>query len=563
MGERPVILLVTDKHRATLLGEFQRYSRDYLLVPATSAADAEVVVESLLRKGHQIAMVAVEHELRDGDSLDVFRTLKPLVPTARRVSLIPTEGFANYGDRLRVASLENDLDAYLGIPRGLRDEEFHTALVETLSDWGWSVAGPVVARVELVYDRPDANVAALRDWLDRSGMPSRSYKADSPEGQAVLEAAGPDAVLPVMRAFGDQYLSEATVAKAAEAMHGGHDSIPTDQIVDVVIVGAGPAGLAAAVYAASEGLETIIVESEAIGGQAGSSSMIRNYLGFPRGISGMRLAQRARAQAVRFGGRFYTGRPVTGIEDAPPHEPRHHHVFVRGARICARAVVLATGVAYRKLPVPELDEFLGRGVFYGAATAMAREMKGRDVVVVGGGNSAGQAAIHLAKFARQVSIVVRRDGLSQTMSDYLIREIDATPNIDVRARTEVVGGGGDAKLEWLELSVGDADRTRTERVEASGLCLLLGANPACDWLPDAVTRDTGGFVQTGREVPKDHWLDGRPPASLETAVPGVFAAGDIRSGSMKRVAAASGEGATVVALVHEHLAKLRAEEFGG
>ncbi len=422
----------------------------------------------------------------------------------------------------------------------------------------------MVARVELVFDRPDANVAALRDWLERSGMPSRFHLADSDEGRAILEAAGPDAVLPVMHAFGDQFLSDATVSKAAEAMYGGHDSIPVDQVADVVIVGAGPAGLAAAVYAASEGLETIVVESEAIGGQAGSSSMIRNYLGFPRGISGMRLAQRARAQVYRFGGRFYTGRPVTGIADGPPDEPTHHHVFVRGARICARAVVLATGVAYRRLPVPELDDYIGRGVVYGAATGLAREMKGRSVVVVGGGNSAGQAAIHLAKFAAHVSIVVRREGLSETMSDYLIREIDATGNIDVRPRTEVVGGGGDGKLEWLDLSVRDAaGETRTERVEASGLCLLLGADPACDWLPDAITRDAGGYMQTGRDVPKDHWLDGRPPASLETAVPGVFAAGDIRSGSMKRVAAASGEGATVVALVHEHLARLRAEEFGG
>lgn len=559
MGDRPAILLVTDAHRALLLGEFQRYARDYVLVPATSGADAEAVVASLLRKGHQLAMVAVEHHLPDGDSLEVFRRLRPLVPTARRITLLAAEDYPASADTLRLATLDNDLDAFLGIPRGLRDEEFHTAIVETLSDWGWSVGGPVIAGVELVYDRPDANVAALRDWLERTGMPSRSYRADSPEGREVLEAAGPDAILPVMRAFGGQFLSEATVAKAAEAMYGGHDAIPADQVADVVIVGAGPAGLAAAVYAASEGLSTIVVESEAIGGQAGSSSMIRNYLGFPRGISGMRLAQRARTQAYRFGARFYTGRPVTAIEDGPADEPPHHHVFVRGARICARAVVVATGVAYRKLPVPELDAYLGSGVYYGAATAVAREMKGRRVVVVGGGNSAGQAAIHLAKFADQVSIVVRRDGLAATMSDYLIREIDATANIDVRAGAEVVGGGGDGRLEWLDLALrGRPDRAR---IEAGGLFLLLGADPACDWLPQAVCRDDAGFVQTGRDVPKTHWADGLPPASLETAVPGLFAAGDIRSGSMKRVAAATGEGATVVALVHEHLAKLRAEEF--
>ena len=561
MGERPVILLVTDSHRATLLGEFQRYSRDYELVPATSVADAVSVVESLVHQGHQLALVAAEHDLRDGDSLDVFARLRPLVPTARRVALL-AENFLAHVDRLRIASLDNELDAYLAVPKGLRDEEFHTALVETLSDWGWSVAGPVVARVELVYERPDANVAALRDWLERSGMPSRAYQADSPEGTAVLEAAGPDAELPLLRTFDDQFLSGATVAKAAEAMYGGHDSIPDDEVADVVIVGAGPAGLAAAVYAASEGLDTIVIESEAIGGQAGSSSMIRNYLGFPRGISGMRLAQRARIQALRFGAKFYTGRPVTDIQDAPPGEPTHHHVFVRGARICARAVVLAAGVAYRRLGVAALDAFLGSGVYYGAATAMAREMKGRHVVVVGGGNSAGQAALHLAKFADKVTIVVRRDGLAATMSEYLIREIDATGNVEVRTSTQVVGGGGDGRLEWLDLEVREAGGgVHLERVDAGGLCLLIGADPACDWVPATVTRDAKNHLQTGRDVPKDRWRDGHPPASLETAVPGVFAAGDIRAGSMKRVAAAAGEGATVVALVHDHLAKLRAEEF--
>lgn len=234
---------------------------------------------------------------------------------------------------------------------------------------------------------------------------------------------------------------------------------------------------------------------------------------------------------------------------------------MRGVRICARAVVLAAGVAYRRLGVPELDAYVGSGVYYGAATAMAREMKGRHVVVVGGGNSAGQAAIHLATFAAQVSIVVRRDGLGATMSDYLIREIDATSNIDVRTGTRVVGGGGEGRLEWLEVEVRDADVVRRERVEAGGLCLLIGADPACDWVPAAVTRDEKNYLQTGRDVPQDRWRDGRPPASLETAVPGVFVAGDIRSGSMKRVAAAAGEGATVVALVHDHLARLRADEF--
>ena len=335
-------------------------------------------------------------------------------------------------------------------------------------------------------------------------------------------------------------------------IYGAPDEIDVDKVVDVVVVGAGPAGLAAAVYASSEGLKTVVLESDAIGGQAGTSSMIRNYLGFPRGISGMRLAQRARSQAIRFGTRFFTGWPVEALEPGSNGDP--HRVVTEGGEVNARAVVIATGVAYRRLGVDAIEELVGLGVHYGAAVSASVEMEDRDVFVVGGGNSAGQAALHLARFARSVTLLVRRPDVSATMSDYLIREMKYVPRIRVRECAEVVEGGGDGRLDWI--GVRDLNTGEVTRHEAGGLFLLLGAEPKCDWLPPEIRLDEHGFVLTGRDVPKDLWADGLPPANLATSVPGLYAAGDIRAGSMKRVAAASGEGASVVPLVHGHLADL-------
>jgi thioredoxin reductase (NADPH) len=294
-----------------------------------------------------------------------------------------------------------------------------------------------------------------------------------------------------------------------------------------------------------------VLEAEAIGGQAGTSSMIRNYLGFPRGISGMRLAQRARSQAMRFGTRFFTGWPVTLLD---PHDGfRSPHVLrTEGGDLRARCVVIASGVTYRRLMVPGVERYVGQGVHYGAAVSAAREVEGYDVVVVGGGNSAGQAAIHLARFARSVTIVVRRPDLAETMSNYLVREISYNDVITVRPYSAVVDGGGDSRLEWVALR--DLESGEESRHSIAGLFLLLGADPHCDWLPDSICRDERGFVVTGRDIPKHLWPGGTPPASLETALSGVYAVGDVRSGSMKRVAAASGEGSSVVPLVHAHLA---------
>ncbi|WP_018177875.1 FAD-dependent oxidoreductase [Jongsikchunia kroppenstedtii] len=557
-----IIVAVTPEHRNVLVDEIRsRYGRDYTVVDTADADDTIHTIKTLVTQHVPIALVIAEADIADCTGRQLLHKVHRIVPTARRLAAIPMAQFSSVLPVMQEALAEGQLDSYVSIPQGLRDEEFHAAIVDYLSDWGWSVATPEVVAVHLVAPTR-ASTAAIRDFLDRMGVPTKTSTPDSRAGRALIESleleSTDDIRYPIVAWRGRRVMFAPTVAEVAEQWYGSPDDIPDTDVADLVVVGAGPAGLAAAVYGASEGLSTIVIESEAIGGQAGTSSMIRNYLGFPRGVSGMRLAQRARVQASRFGARFYTGRGATAVEVSGP-EFDHHHVVAGTARICARTIVISTGVAYRRLPVPAVENLVGSGVYYGAASSAAREMRGRHTFVVGGGNSAGQAAVHLARFADSVTIVIRRNSLAETMSDYLVREIDANPRIVVRPGTEVIDAGGDGRLEWLTLC--DTATRHAEQVPADGLFLLIGAAPHCDWIPAEVLRDGHGFVLTGREVPADRWVDGCPPAPLETTVPGIFAAGDVRSGSMKRVAAASGEGASTVPLVHARLAELRQAEL--
>jgi len=555
--DRPVIMLVSEHRTDFVRDEFGRYDRDYDLRTATSAAEAEALARELVAAGRGIALIVTESRLPDAPVMVALHGWRVVVPTARRVVAAHWEHFLEDADTLRPGMVTGKYDAFLLMPRGARDEEFHTAICELLSDWGSTVAAPEVTTAEIIAEPGDTLAGEIRDFLDRMGMPNAVHTPDSPAGAAAItewREAGNEPRLPLMRNMKTGLDAPTRVSEVAAAIYGRPDSIDPEganTVVDLCIVGAGPAGLAASVYGASEGLTTVAVEALAIGGQAGTSSMIRNYLGFPRGISGMRLAQRARNQAIRFGTRFFTGWDVTGLTPGEGNAP--HVVHTEGGDVHARTVVLATGVTYRKLGVEPLEALLGRGVHYGSAMSVAREMEGGDVVVVGGGNSAGQAALHLARFARSVTIVIRRSGLEETMSTYLIKEISYHHRITVRPRTEVVDGGGEGRLGWLTLRDSDGG---TEDVPAVGLFLLLGAEPRSEWLPDAVGRDALGYVLTGRDVPAEHWTDGVPPPSLCTTVPGIFAVGDIRAGSMKRVAAASGEGASVVPLVHAHLGGL-------
>jgi thioredoxin reductase (NADPH) len=558
--ELPVVVLVSGEHTDDLLEEFWRYSREYDLRTATTCREAEELTRRLVDEGRRVAMYVSDTRLPDQeDVLAAFHTWRQLVPTARRLVVAPYERFLADAPRLRAGMAKGKYDAYLLMPRGARDEEFHHAVTELLSDWGWTSTDPDVVVAKIVSPEHDPLTLGVRDFFDRMGLPSRIVRPDTEVGRHVRELFPEDAGYPMVWAANRDPMTPRSVRDVARAFFetSGERELDVARaadgggLVDVAVVGGGPAGLATAVYAASEGLTTTVLDTSAIGGQAGTSSMIRNYLGFPRGISGMRLSQRARNQALRFGTRFHTGWEVEELVAGDGVEP--HVLFGEGFEVRARSVVVASGVSYRTLGVPSVEELVGRGVNYGAAMSLSREMEDQDVVVVGGGNSAGQAAVHLSRFARSVTMAVRRPALAATMSAYLVGEIEFNPRITVRPNTHVVDGGGDGRLEWICLE--DVVTGERETRPAGGLFLLLGAEPHCGWLPPEVVRDERGFVLTGRDVPKNSWRDGLPPASLATSAPGVFAAGDVRSGSMKRVAAATGEGASVVPLVHEWLAR--------
>ena len=351
--------------------------------------------------------------------------------------------------------------------------------------------------------------------------------------------------------FGGQVLANPSNTELAAAL--GVKTRPGAAQYDVAVIGAGPAGLAATVYGASEGLSTVLLEPEAIGGQAGTSSRIRNYLGFPTGVSGGELALRAFSQAWNFGAEYVYGNAATGLRTDGPERVI---TLADGTEVRSRAVIIATGVSYRRLGIPALDALIGAGVFYGAATTEAPAMKGEDVFVVGGANSAGQAAVHLARYAARVTLLVRGPSLTESMSEYLIKEIAGTPNIAVRHNTVVTGGGGTGRLDNLILQ--DRLSGTTETVPAAAVFVLIGAEPRTQWLPDAVVRDRWGFLVTGTDLmadghPPAGWPLPRPPMYLESSLPGVFAVGDVRRGSVKRVASAVGEGSIAIRLVHDYL----------
>jgi thioredoxin reductase (NADPH) len=390
----------------------------------------------------------------------------------------------------------------------------------------------------------------LRELLTRNGIPHVFRASDSAEGRRILRDCGvADSDLPVAMMHDGRTLVDPTSTDLVAAF-GVDTEIDSDRAFDVIVVGAGPAGLTAAVYASSEGLSTLVVERHAIGGQAGSSSLIRNYLGFSRGVSGAELAQRAYQQAWVFGTRFLLMREAAQLRA----EGDGFAIDVGVGEVTAGAVVLATGVSYRRIGIPSLENLTGSGVFYGTTTSEASWLEGEHVYVVGGGNSAGQAVMHLSRYAEQVTLLVRRAALRETMSQYLCAELDAADNVDVQLSTEVADGGGNGRLEWLDLR--DAATGEVQRVEAAGLFLMIGAVPHTGWLPENVERDRGGYLLTGPDLVRDGqivdcWPLARSPRILETSLPGVFAAGDVRHGSISRVASAVGDASVVVSQIHQ------------
>jgi thioredoxin reductase (NADPH) len=557
-GRRAALVVTSadEELRGAVVAELERrYGRDYAILPAESPEAAETLVSA-----QELPVAALLGALgeADPDGLAHLRRLHSAHRGALAVAVVRWGDFGTAAPIFEAVTL-GQLDRWIYAPEWAGDEEFHLMVGEILAEW-WSRQGGGFEAVRMVGHRWEERTQHLRDSFTRNRIPLRFYDAGSDEGRSVLQGLQLDApALPVVQLRfrpGSPVLQDPSDLDIA-ASFGLFDALDPETVYDVVVVGSGPAGLGASVYAASEGLSVLVLEPEAVGGQAGTSSMIRNYPGFQNGISGNKLTFGAFIQAWGFGSTFHFMRAAARLST---EDGLHRLELTDGTAVRSRSVVIATGASWRRIGVPELEALAGRGVFYGAAVSEAPAMRGRHVHVVGGGNSAGQAAVHLSRYADRVTVLIRRKDLSDTMSDYLIRELDALPNVDVRPRVQVVGGSGTDFLESFTLR--DLD-TGEETVEDGVLFLLIGSEPRTDWLAGTVARDKWGFLVTGAGLAAGEvspaWPLGRPPGLLETSVPGVFAAGDVRSGSVKRVASAVGEGALAVTLVHAHLAALRAD----
>ena len=550
VSDRPVILLLdSDREALARTGDELRgrYDRDYRVLVEPSPAGGVARLEALPAEGVEVALV-----LADQACTDLLERVREVYPRAKRGLLI------NWGDWADAATAEvvresmalGRIDYYVLKPWTSPDEYLHRLVSELLLEWRRS--DPSARReVTVVCERAAPRSHEIRNLLARSGVPHAVLAADSPEGSALLEEMGrPGVTHPVVVVRDGTVLDDPSDTELAR--HGYRVPTELEKLeFDVAIVGAGPAGLAAAVYATSEGLETLVVEPASIGGQAGWSSRIRNYLGFPRGLSGAELAQRAYQQAWVFGTHFLLTREVTGLRS---RDAGHVLAISEEMEVSASSVILAMGIEYRRLHVPVLDRFLNSGVFYGSSPADSQPFAGQRVVIVGAGNSAGQAAIHLSRYAEHVTIICRGRGLASSMSQYLRDELDARGNVTVRFGTEVVDAAGEQSLERLALR----GESGAEWVSAQALFVLIGGHPRADWLPPSLLRDEGGYVVTDDSI-GSAWRLERAPLMFETSVPGIFAVGDVRSRSVKRVAAAVGEGSVVVHQVHRYLESLTAQ----
>jgi thioredoxin reductase len=554
----PAIVLVTaDEVIRERAGDElgKRYGADYDVAVLATPGAADAHLRRLRDEATPVALILTDADgagETGGGGLDLLEDVRALHPAARRAAIVRWGDFSR-SDEVFHALACGQIDLLVVGPVHTRDEEFHGSITGALEDWSLEQGGAFEA-VRLISDG-SARAQELRDGFQRNHIPTRTVAADSELGTNWLESLGlydPDLPVVVLLFTGEpKVLDDPTDIDLADAF-GLLTPIPEDEVQDVTIIGAGPAGLAAAVYAASEGLHTLVVEQQAIGGQAGTSSLIRNYPGFPRGVSGGKLAISAFQQAYSFGARFHFGRSATGLR----HEDGVHLVALSdGTSVRTRALLIATGAQYQRLPAPSLERFEGRGIFYGAAVSEAQAMAGKVVHVLGGGNSAGQAAVHLAKFAASVTVMVRSASLAESMSDYLVTVLGATENIHVRYGVEVVGGGGSDALDHIV--VRDRGSGAEERVASDGVFVLIGSRPETEWLAGSLERDRWGSIVTGADLPAGSFPRERPPFPSETSVPGVFAVGDVRRDSVKRVASAVGEGAVAIPFVHRYLTEER------
>lgn len=546
----PVLFAIEEDEQALHAVERElvdRYQRSYRVVCVSSAEQAMVELRALKAAGEDVALVLAAHSLDGTGGAELLGRVRDLHAHAQRGLLIE---WGSWGDgqtagEIFEAMARRQIEYYVIRPSQSPDELFHQSVSTFLLEWAHARrVSPHT--VHIVGESWTGRAHELREVLGRCAVPHAFLLADSPDGRELVAEAGDGGTLPLVVFPNGTILADPTNLELASAAGATID--PKQREFDVVIVGGGPAGLSAAVYGASEGLRTLVVDDGGIGGQATSSSLIRNYLGFPRGVSGRRLAESAYEQAWVFGAKFAFMHDAIALRR---EGDRLHLSLSDGGEVSARAVVLATGATYRRLGVEEVEALVGSGVFYGGSAHEAPATVDEEVHVVGGANSAGQAALHLAEFARKVTLVVRADSLDRGMSHYLVRQIEITPNVEVRLGTEVVGGsaGDDGWLERLVLRGADGEE---EAVASDELFLMIGAHPNTDWLPPEIAQGDGGFVLTGTDAEASSgWPLERRPFSLETSMPGVLAAGDVRHGSMNRVASAVGEGSIAIKLVHE------------
>jgi len=549
MGQ-PTILTVDDDasvSRAIARDLRRRYGADYRILRASSAAEALEALREIKLRGGRVAVLLADYRMPQMNGIEFLEQAMDLFPNARRALLT---AYADTDAAIQAINVV-DVDHYLLKPWDPPEEKLYPVIDALLDAW-LATGDREVEDIRVVGHRWSEPSYQIRDFLARNLVPYRWLAADDPEGRRLLDAAGvgPEAIPLVVTADG-RAMSQPSTAEVAVA--AGLSTAPNRDFYDLVIVGGGPAGLGAAVYGASEGLKTLLVERQAVGGQAGQSSRIENYLGFPDGISGAQLTDRARRQAGKFEAEVLNTRDVTGLR---VDGSARTLTFGDGGEVSAHSIVLATGVAYRPLVAAGIAELTGSGVYYGSASTEGPSCAGNDVYIIGGANSAGQAALFFSRYARNVTLLVRGDSLEASMSYYLIQQLNRIDNVHVRTRCEVISAHGDGHLQAITICDGKNGMETT--VECGYLFVFIGAEPRTDWLGEAVVRDEKGFVYTGPDLLTNGtrptgWDRDRDPFYLECSVPGIFAAGDVRANSVKRVASAVGEGAMAVTLVHRYL----------
>jgi thioredoxin reductase (NADPH) len=546
----PVILAVDDEPevlRAVQRDLRRQYADNYRIVGATGGAEAVATLEELALRGTPLALIVADQRMPHVTGVDVLKASLDNFPAAKKALLTA------YADTDAAISAINEvgLDQYIMKPWDPPEEKLYPILDDLLEDWRADFR-PGFDGIRVVATEWSKEAFELKAFLAMNQIPYRSFVYDrDAEASKLVETAGMEmSDLPLFLLPDGEILARPSQVELADKI--GLQSHASSPAYDVVIVGGGPAGLAAAVYGASEGLGTLLIESSAPGGQAGQSSLIENYLGFPRGISGADLARRAATQATRFGAEILVPARVTAVERKDPYKIVH---LDDGSTVTAKALVVTSGVEYRKLSAEGLDDFVGAGVYYGTSRIEAENHRGQHMFIVGAGNSAGQASLFLTRFTDQVSIVIRSDDLAATMSKYLIDNIEANDSVSVMPNTQVVSAKGGKHLERLTLR--DTVTGEEKEVEAGALFIFIGQRAQTDWLGDLVQLDDSGFILTGNDLgPLTGWNSERDPLPLEASVPGIFVAGDVRHGSIRRVAGAAGEGATAIRFVHQHLASL-------